>query len=190
MVVNGFMKAKKNKQRAERKRELWPDGIAWEASEEKGYFCAPRTLPFLLRAMGDKKINGKSVDLRGVYLELHANHYGDGIVELGIEEDHAYAGKCSSVKEWRKKLNLLESAGFIRTKAKGKRPYAYVLLEHPTIVMELLHRQGKLPEELWTAYRDRQDRSGQKTLGDLGVETPAAETELDETTEPAVLRPN
>jgi hypothetical protein len=189
-MLNPFAKASKNKQRAERKRELWPDAIGWEGAKETGYFCSPRTLPFLLRAMCEKKISG-AIDLRGVYLELLANHYGDGIVELGIEDDHAYAGKCGSAKEWRKRLKMLEDAGFIRTKTKGKRAYAYILIEHPTVVMEQLHRKGVLPEELWIAYRDRQDRSGQKTLADLGVTVPTSEIEDSEGAgEEILLRPN
>ncbi len=137
------------------KKEFWPDDVPWEGAEEVGFFCAPRSLPLILQALSGKAVGGDK-DPRKVYLELLARHMGQGVVEMTHDVDHAYASGYTSVRAWRDRMKILEDAGFIKGVSGGNRPYAKVFLRHPSVAMRALHEAGKVPKDLWEAYRSRQ----------------------------------
>ena len=145
-------------QRRRWREEFWPAEDAWTGEDEKGWFRAPRTLPLILQLMGSKQLSG-NVDASSVYLELLARHVDNGVVEMAHEADHAYAaGYIGSrgVRTWQERMNILEDLGFIRTKQIGNQRYKYVLILHPTAVVQRLYERKKIPSQWWDTYRARQ----------------------------------
>ena len=155
------------------REELWPDSTArvWRAYQEKGYCCLPRVLPLLLRLWNDKRIiGGKAGDCGPVYVELLARGRGQGIVELGNEGEHAYLAGYSgtrAVRSWRERVEGLERAGFIEVKARPNQRVGVVLLVHPHLVAERLHRRELVDDEWWATY--------QRLLREHGASVPRVE---------------
>jgi hypothetical protein len=58
---------------------------------------------------------------------------------------------------------LLESTGFIKTKKIGHQQFKYVLLVHPTAVVEKLTAQKKVDEVWLEAYELRQMETKERT---------------------------
>ncbi len=82
------------------------------------------------------------------------------------EGEHAYAAGYTSsrgVRTWRDNMELLESLGFIKSKKLGHQRYKYVLLVHPTAVVEKLKSQNKIDEEWLTAYAARQTETKERS---------------------------
>jgi len=84
----------------------------WSGYEEKGWFAAPRSLPFVLRALDSKAVSG-SKRVSPAYVDLLSRHMGDGVIELEHDTDHAYAAGYAHARQWRERMVLLERAGFI-----------------------------------------------------------------------------
>ncbi len=155
MKISSFGGSAAATRRESIKTEHWPDTMPWLGPAEVGYFCGPRTLPFVLAALSEKSVShGK--DLGAVYVDLLANHMSGGVVELGHADDHAYACGYAQVRTWRDRMHALEEAGFIKTIVTGNKKFAKVLLIHPSTAMHQLRKAGKIGDELWNAYRDRQ----------------------------------
>lgn len=153
------------KQRRKFRDEFWPKDLAWEGPDEVGYFCAPRSLPLVLQVLGQKRVSG-SKNPSSVYLDLLACHLGQGVVDLKHQEDHAQAAGYSSIKAWRERIKILESAGFIKTFSKGNRT-AKIFLVHPAIAMKELFETGRVSKELWDAYRARQIESKELSADEI-----------------------
>jgi hypothetical protein len=147
-----------NGKRAKIREEFWPTVPYWRGPAETGFFCAPRSLPLVLRALRQKSLSG-SKDPSSVYLDLLANHWSEGIVELSHAEDHAYAAGYANVRIWQDRMKILEDTGFIKSAPRGNRRYGTILIVHPSVVMKQLKDEGKIPDDLWKTYRDIQIRS-------------------------------
>ena len=149
------------------RKKLWPNEDAWTGENERGFFQAPRTLPLLLHLLSTKAVSGKQ-NPSFVYLELWARHMGGGIIEMKHEGEHTYASGYSSgrTRTWRDHMKLLEENGFIKTKKVGNQQFRYVLLVHPTAVVEKLKEQGKV-EQLWLdTYELRQLETKEPTYAE------------------------
>lgn len=163
------------KKRESLRAEFWPDEVAWLGPDEKGYFCGPRTLPLLVSLLRSKELS-KDKDPSRVYVELLSRHMGEGVVEMTTEEEHAYAagyqGATHAIRSWRDGMKILEDAGFIKSKAKGNLTYGTVLLVHPAVAVERLHKAKRIPERWWNTYRSRQievkEPSGDELLAARG----------------------
>jgi hypothetical protein len=144
------------------REEFWPDEDAWTGGEhDKGWFKAPRTLPLILTLMRSKDLSGTS-DPSNVYLELLSRQFGDGVVEIQNEAEHAYAAGYSStraVRTWQDLMRCLEKLGFIKIKGIGKNAFKYVLIVHPATVIKRLQDDGNIPQEWLDAYRDRRTQT-------------------------------
>ena len=155
-----------DERREELRQELWPQEDAWTGESEKGWFRAPRTLPLVLALLDEKEFNGRS-DLSRVYLELWARHRSGGVIEMVHEADHAYAAGyrgSRAVRTWQERIRILEKHGFIKSKQVGNQRYKYILLVYPATAIQRLREAGKVPEELWNAYRARQIETGRGAL--------------------------
>ncbi len=141
------------------RQEFWAGVPYWEGPKEKGYFCSPRTLPFILQALSAKAVSGDK-DPGSVYIELLSRHIGEGVVEMTHEEDHAFAVGYRGTKTWKDRMKVLENAGFIRSSSSGRK-YAKVLLVHPSFAMKALNDSGRVHKRLWDAYRQRQIEMGE-----------------------------
>jgi hypothetical protein len=58
----------------------------------------------------------------------------------------------------------LEASGIIKTKRIGNQRYKYVLLIHPTAVVEKLRLAGKVDDDWLDTYKDRQLETKELTL--------------------------
>ena len=140
------------------RNDHFPSEDAWTGVDEKGWFRAPRTLPLLLSLMRSKAVSGR-LDPSPVYLELLARHFDGGVIEMIHEADHAYAAGYTgrrAMRSWQERMKLLERFGFIRTKAMGNHKYKYVLIVHPTTVVERLKSKNLVTPEWLDVYRSRQ----------------------------------
>lgn len=154
------------------RERLWPEDTPyWKGPKDRGFFCAPRTLPLIVRLLNTKSVAGVE-NLGGVYLDLLSRHIGQGIVEMDSEVDHAYAAGYSgqrSVRSWKERMKRLEELGFIRTKARGSLTHGYVFLVHPAIAVDELVKTnpGKVREEWLTAYQSLQVDYQEMTAAEL-----------------------
>lgn len=149
-------------QRRNKMRErLWPkDAAYWRGPKDRGFFCAPRSVSLIIRMLNTKSVAGVE-NLGSVYLELLSCHLGEGLVEMGREEDHAYAAGYSgqrSVRSWRERMKKLEEHGFIRTAPRGSLQYGYVFLVHPAVAVEnfVKANASKVKSEWQNAYAAHQ----------------------------------
>jgi hypothetical protein len=151
-------KGKAQMHRDKIRRKFFPGEDAWTGENEKGWFKAPRTLPLVLSLISSKAVSGKC-DPTSVYLELWARHMGEGVIEMRHEGEHAYhAGYegTRGIRSWQERMKLLEKNGIIRVKQIGGQRYKYVLLVHPTAVVEKFRHESKVDDAWRDAYRDRQ----------------------------------
>ena len=140
------------------RNDYFPSEDAWTGANEKGWFRAPRTLPLLLSLMRSKALSGR-LDPSPVYLELLARHFDGGVIEMVHEADHAYAAGYTgrrAIRSWQERMKLLEKLGFIRVKTIGNQKYKYVLIVHPTAVVEGLKGKNLVSSEWLDVYRSRQ----------------------------------
>jgi hypothetical protein len=148
-----------NARRERLRKEHWPNELVyWTGPGEQGFFCAPRTLPLIIKLLDSKSVSG-NLALGGVYLDLLARHIGQGVVEMGPEDEHAYASGYESnrsVRSWRDRMTALEELGFICTAVKGGLRFGFVLLVHPAVAVMNLRALGKVPDAWWAAYRAMQ----------------------------------
>jgi hypothetical protein len=120
----------------------------------------------VLTLLSEKSVSEK-VDLARVYLELWSRHMGEGVIEMRQEGEHAYASGYAGargVRTWQERMKLLESLGVIKTKQIGGVRHKYVLLIHPTAVVEKLRQQGKVPQGWLDTYHDRQIETKELTF--------------------------
>jgi hypothetical protein len=142
------------------REEFWPGADAWTgvALVDDGWFKAPRTLPLILALIRDKRLTPKG-DPTGVYVELLSRQFGDGIVEIQNQAEHAYAAgyttERGAKRTWEDHIRLLESLGFIKTKAVGANSFKYVLIVHPSTAIHELDKKGLVSKEWMDVYRDR-----------------------------------
>lgn len=147
------------------RKKIWAGEDAWTGDNEKGFFQAPRTLPLILLLISMKRIGTKGNAAR-VYLELWSRHMGGGVIEMKHEGDHAYAAGYvgnRAMRTWRDHMVLLEKNGFIKTKASGNQRFKYVMLVHPTAVVEKLRAEGKIDPHWLATYEMRQIETKEPT---------------------------
>jgi hypothetical protein len=92
-------------------------------------------------------------------LELLSRHYDSGVVEMAQELEHAYASGYTgsrALRTWQERMHLLEKNGFIKTQKIGNQQFKLVFLAHPTVAVQKLKEQGKIPADWWNAYCARQ----------------------------------
>ena len=153
-----------DRKRENRREKIWPGSHAerWGAYREKGFFCAPRSLPLLLNLLADKNIVGTSNCSR-VYIDLLARDLGQGIVEISSAEEHAYFSgydSSRSARTWRDNIKALEKAGFIRIEPKPNQPIGFILILHPHLAVLKLREKNLIDESWWSAYEKRLEDTG------------------------------
>lgn len=157
-------KTKADQRRELLRNQLWPDyqDNIWGGPTEKGYWCAPRVLPLLLDLVADKKIVGQ-LDCSKVYLELLSRDFGQGVVEILDEEEHAfcagYRGKRAK-RTWQERIRRLEEAGFIKIQPKGNRAIGYILIFHPYKIALKLRHLGKVEDLWWQLFQQKLNAVG------------------------------
>jgi len=161
-----MIKTKGHEHRDKIRRKFFSGEDAWTGENERGWFYAPRTLPLILNLVASKAVSGKC-DPTKVYLELWARHMGGGVIEMRHQGYHAYAAGyrgTRGVRTWRERMRILEKNCIIKTKQIGNQRYKYVLLVHPTTVVEQLRQAGKVDNTWLDTYRDRQLETKELTL--------------------------
>ena len=143
------------------RERLFPGELAYEPPE-KGFIKATRALPLVLGLLGSKEISGDR-DPSRVYLELLGRCMDSGIVELGSEAEHAYAAGYTTdrgVRTWRERMDILEAAGFIKSKGLPGQKRKWVLLMDIDAAVERLQKAKKVPAEWSELYESRKHEIG------------------------------
>jgi len=153
------------KKREDVRGHYWPDVDPWTGEGEVGWFKGTRTLPLFLALLNEKVISGNN-DPRSTYLELLARQMGEGVVEMVHEKDHAFAAGYAStrgVRTWNTNMKILETNGFIKVQRVAGR-IRYVLIVHPTMVVQQLRHDKKISDEWWNAYVERKRETKELTF--------------------------
>jgi hypothetical protein len=82
---------------------------------------------------------------------------------MGAEADHAYAAGYHGprgIRTWQERMKVLEQLGFVLSKHIGNQHYKYVLLLHPTMVIQKLYEAKKIPQQWYDTFRARQIETG------------------------------
>ncbi|MBW8875700.1 MAG: hypothetical protein JF614_12115 [Acidobacteria bacterium] len=161
---------KADKRREELREQFWPDseGRIWKGPKEKGYWCSPRFLPLILHLTTYKKIVGNH-NCSTVYLDLFSRDFGQGIIEIRDEDEHAYYSGYEgsrSRRTWQERIHSLEKAGFIQVTHKGNHLIGYVLLIHPLQVAQALRSEGKIESKWWHQLQEQLRNIGAEPLSD------------------------
>jgi hypothetical protein len=104
-------------------------------------------------------------DCSKVYLDLLSRDFGQGIIEIRDEEEHAFfSGYTTSRgrRTWQERIRSLEKAGFIKVADKPNRAIGFILLIHPYQVVARLRQEGKISDKWWDVL--------QQQLRDVGAE--------------------
>lgn len=164
------------KRREEIRLEHWPNEDLWTGEKEIGWFSVPRSLPLVLKLLSSKPIS-EGKDPSSVYLELLSRQRGEGVIEMGLEADHAFAAGYEgsrAVRTWQERMKVLEEAGFIRTVQVGNHRFRYVALVHPTTAVQRLRAKKKVPDNWWYAYVAHKRETREATFEQREKEKPAA----------------
>lgn len=148
--------------REELRDSYWRNSIPWTGKDATGWFFAPRTLPLLLLLLRSKGLSGRK-DPSRVYLALLARHVDSGIVEIANEADLAYESGYTgqrAIRTWQERMQLLAKLGLIKIQPSGNQQYRYILLVHPSLVIERLYKQGDVINgNWWSAYVARRQET-------------------------------
>ena len=148
--------------REELRNSYWRNAIPWTGKDAKGWFPAPRTLPLVLLLLRSKRLSGRK-DPSRVYLALLARHVDSGIVEVVNEAELAYESGYTgqrAIRTWQERMQLLAKLGLIKIQPSGNQKYRYILLVHPSLVIEKLHKQGDVIDgNWWSAYVARRQET-------------------------------
>lgn len=165
---------------AKRREEIQQQHFAaddlWTGVGEKGWFVVPRSLPLVLALLSSKAIS-ENHDPSSVYLELLSRQRGEGVIEMALEDDHAFASGyvgTRAVRTWQERMRILEENGFIRTVQVGNQRYKYVAIIHPTTAVERLREQGKIESNWWNAYLANKRETKEPTFDDRQKKVAAA----------------
>jgi hypothetical protein len=111
-----------------------------------------------LSLIRDKRLTAKG-DPTNVYLELLSRQFGDGIVEIQNQAEHAYAAGYTSqrgaTRTWEEHMRTLDTLGFIKIKGVGPNSFKYILIVHPSTAIHELNQRNLVPKEWMDVYRDR-----------------------------------
>ena len=149
-----------DRRREATREEIWPgsSNVVWNPGDDdvKGVATVSRLMPWiaaLIRHLADK---GK--DPTGVYWELWCRDFGQSIVEIKDEEEHAFAAGYTSnraLRTWREHVHLLSDLGFVLIEAVGNREIGYVLLVDPLALARSFHEQKRTPPGWWNSFSKR-----------------------------------
>jgi hypothetical protein len=148
--------------------QYWKDEVLF-TGDESGWFKVPRSFPLALALLADKRLKGGE-NVAAVYLELLSHHYGEGVIEMRHEAEHAYAAGYTSaraVRTWKERMASLEKLGFIKIHRDALRHFKQVALVHPTVAIERLNDSGLVLPEWWDAYKSRQREAKEPTYKEL-----------------------
>lgn len=159
-------------QREQTREELWPNsaGEIWKGANERGYWPAPRVLPLILSLLDE--LSGKGKECARVYLDLLSRDFGQGLVEVRDEVDHAYcAGFVTErgPRSWHERVIILRELGFICIAPRGRRKVGYILLVHPLLAVKRLRESGRASDQWWNMFRDQLRAVGASWPEDEGL---------------------
>ena len=151
-----------SRRREDLRDSLWPDGadIVWSRKKYKGFTTLPRTIPLVMRLIGDLTPKG---DAGRVYADLWFRAFDEGLVTVRDENEMAFAAGYSgprAARTWRAHIDALVDLGFLRTKQLGNRDIGHILLLDPHAVAAKLNAAGRVSPEWWNAFITRTTEIG------------------------------
>jgi hypothetical protein len=158
--------SKPAQKREELRETLWPgsQNRVWSRRGNVGWTTIPRLLPLAMQLI---RLLASKGDPSGVYMELWARSFDEGIVSITDESVCAYASGYTgtrAVRTWREHILTLAELGFIEYKPAGNREIGHILVLNPLLVCARLYhkKDRKIPEEWWTAFVTRANEVGTK----------------------------
>lgn len=126
------------------------DQEVWHQNS-RGFAQIPRLLPLvmLLIAKGSAKAKGNPAR---VYLDLWTRVFEAGYVRIVDESDCAYTAGYDGergLRTWREHMKYLKAQGFIKVAESGNKPFAYVLMIDPYLVVARKLAAGQLKDKAW-----------------------------------------
>jgi hypothetical protein len=150
--------------RLELRDRLWSDAshLVWNRKVEHGFCTIPRILPLVMTLIN--RLSEKKEDPSQVYMELWSRAFDEGFIQIGNEEEHAFASGYVTpqrgVRSWRERMRKLERMGFIRIKPNGMQMIGFVLLIHPHLAIDAMKKQSRVEEGLYNAFLKRLSDTG------------------------------
>jgi hypothetical protein len=154
-------KSKADQRREDQRNELWPGSAKWiwdlnDQENTVGFATISRLMPWVMVLI--RHLAGKGKDPTGIYWELWCRDMRQGIVQINVEQECAYASgyvSTRALRTWREHVQLLADLHFLKTERNGNREVGYVLLMNPLAVARWYHDQGMDPPGWWTAFTQR-----------------------------------
>lgn len=166
-------KNKNDLKRIEIRQDFWPAATDWiwdpTSQKLKGFAGVSRLMPWVTSLIRSLSTSG---DPSSVYWEFWCRHMSQGIVEIGDEEECAFAAGYSSkraLRTWFEHVYTLQILRFIDFKAVGNRKVGYVLLPNPLAVARWYHDQGKTPSGWWPSFKARAREIGAEMPGSIDI---------------------
>ena len=154
-----------DRRRIATREETWPgsDEMVWNPGSDdvKGFATVSRLMPWITGLI--RHLAGKGKDPSDVYWELWCRDFGQSIVEIKDEEEHAFAAGYTSsraLRTWREHIQLLAELGFILIAPVGNREIGYVLLIDPLAVARSFHERKQTPAGWWNSFSRRAKEIG------------------------------
>ena len=131
---------------------IWNPG----SNEVKGFATISRLMPWIMVLI--RHLSPKGKDPSGVYWELWCRDFGQALIEINDEEEHAFAAGYTSnraLRTWKDHIRLLAEMHFIRFDGVGNREIGNVLLINPLAVARWYHQEKKTPKGWWSSFSRR-----------------------------------
>ncbi len=161
-MANGRQSSTKRLKMAERSQQqmiIHFPGIdqifLWHRKRNDGFITIPRTLPIVMQAI-DTQSKGQPAG--HTLFCLWARSPDNSVIT--IENTSTFAAEAGfsgerAVDTWRKRMKTLKELSMIQAKPGPSGDFHYVLLFNPNVIMELMRRQGKVQDGLYSRFIDR-----------------------------------
>ncbi len=133
----------------------------------KGFVSIPRILPLIMLLVNSGRSKSAGNPSK-VYLDLWARAFDAGFLKIGDESASVYSAGYTGkrgARTWREHMKFLRAQGFIKVAESGNRPFAYVLLVNPYLVVARQLASRKIRDLAWiNAFIER--------IGEIGAVLP------------------
>jgi hypothetical protein len=152
------------------RNHLWPHvslDRLWSRKTAKGFGTVPRTLPLIMQIM-DRLNIGKPVS--SVYLDLFCRAYDESFVRLDKSREMAFSSGFTTARghhTWAERLDQLRENGFVEIAPGPFGPRSFALIYNPYIIIQDLHRKGRVEDAFYNALVFQAESFGAKDLGNV-----------------------
>ena len=150
------------------RKKLWPeidDDIIWNRKRNTGFTTIPRGMPYIMQIM-DFMSSGKPVSQ--AYLTLWCRTYDEYMITITNPQTMAFESGFTGQRSgttWKRRMEILEELGFIKSKSGASGTFNYVLILNPYLIIKKIKEEGKMiPENIYNGLLQRANDIGAKEL--------------------------